>query len=182
VWVNQDAIRRGRDAGEIGGAEPAPSLSSNHAPPGGQDMNKHARKHDRGPISRRAFVGGAVGAGVVAAGGSAVVVGAAAPDSARSARSGAARSPLNFGRMFPELPPFAEATDDVRASLRELGRPGGIMDANDDLAAGPVALIVDANLNVVNRNNTSHSAGTTFVGQFADRGRVGMALPVWRRI
>jgi len=42
------------------------------------------------------------------------------------------------------------------------------MDANDDLAAGPVALIVDANLNVVNRNNPTHTAGTTFVGQFLD--------------
>jgi hypothetical protein len=42
------------------------------------------------------------------------------------------------------------------------------MDANDGLAAGPVALIVDANLNVVNRNNTTHTAGTTFVGQFLD--------------
>jgi Animal haem peroxidase len=131
-------------------------------------MTKHARKPDRGSISRRAFVGGAVGAGVVAAGGSAALVGAAVPDSGRSARSGAARSPLNFGRMFPELPPFAEATDDVKAALRELGRPGGIMDANDDLAAGPVALIVDDSLNLVNRNNTTHTAGTTFVGQFLD--------------
>jgi hypothetical protein len=87
-------------------------------------MRKHARKPDRGPISRRAFVGGAVGAGVVAAGGSAALVGAAVhPDSASFARLGAARSPLNFGRMFPGLPPFAEATDDVRAALRELGRP-----------------------------------------------------------
>jgi hypothetical protein len=35
-------------------------------------MRKHARKPDRGHISRRAFVGGAgLGAGVVAAGGSA---------------------------------------------------------------------------------------------------------------
>jgi hypothetical protein len=70
--------------------------------------------------------------------------------------------------MFPGLPPFAEANDDVRAALRELGRPGGIMDANDDLVAGPLALIVDANLNVVNRNNPTHTAGTTFVGQFLD--------------
>src|SRR6187200_2639987 len=49
----------------------------------------------------------------------------------------------NFGRMFRNLPPFAPPTDAVRDALMELGSPGGIMDANDDLAAGPVALITD---------------------------------------
>src|SRR5216110_1798410 len=59
----------------------------------------------------------------------------------------------HFGRMFRNLPPFAPPTDAVRDALMELGRPGGILDANDDLAAGPVALIVDPNLSLVNRNN-----------------------------
>src|SRR5947207_4642080 len=50
----------------------------------------------------------------------------------------------------------------------ELGSPGGIMDANDDLAAGPVALIADPNLQLINRNNPTHTAGVTFFGQFLD--------------
>jgi Animal haem peroxidase len=74
----------------------------------------------------------------------------------------------NFGRMFRNLPPFAPSTDAVRNALMELGRPGGIMDANDDLAAGPVALIVDPNLSLINRNNPTHTAGVTFFGQFLD--------------
>jgi hypothetical protein len=73
----------------------------------------------------------------------------------------------HFGRMF-HLPPFAPPTDAVRDALMELGRPGGIMDANDDLAAGPVALITDPNLNLINRNNPTDTAGVTFFGQFLD--------------
>ena len=42
------------------------------------------------------------------------------------------------------------------------------MDANDDLEAGPVALITDPNLQLINRNNPTHTAGVTFVGQFID--------------
>ena len=42
------------------------------------------------------------------------------------------------------------------------------MDANDNLAAGPVALIVDPNLSLVNQNNPTHTAGVTFFGQFLD--------------
>ena len=42
------------------------------------------------------------------------------------------------------------------------------MDANDDLAAGPVALIVDPALNLNNPNSNTHTAGTTFMGQFLD--------------
>ena len=58
----------------------------------------------------------------------------------------------NFGRMFRNLPPFAPPTDAVREALMQLGRPGGIMDANDDPAAGPAALITDPNLSLINRN------------------------------
>lgn len=75
--------------------------------------------------------------------------------------------PGRFGRMF-HLPPFAPPTAAARAALLELGKPGGILDANDNLAAGPVALIVDPALSVTNRNNPTHTAGTTFMGQFLD--------------
>jgi hypothetical protein len=74
----------------------------------------------------------------------------------------------NFGRMFRNLPPFAPPNNAVRDALMELGSLGGILDANDDLAAGPVALIVDPNLSLVNRNNPTHTAGVTFFGQFLD--------------
>ena len=73
----------------------------------------------------------------------------------------------HFGRMF-HLPPFAPPTNAVRDALMDLGRPGGIMDANDDLAAGPVALITDPNLSLINRNNPTDTAGVTFLGQFID--------------
>jgi hypothetical protein len=73
----------------------------------------------------------------------------------------------NFGRMF-HLPSFALPTNEVRDALLELGRPGGILDAADDLAAGPVALIVDPNLSLVNRDNHTDTAGVTFFGQFLD--------------
>jgi hypothetical protein len=56
----------------------------------------------------------------------------------------------------------------VRAALRDIGKPGGILDAADNLAAGPVQLIVDPALSLNNPNNTTHTAGTTFMGQFFD--------------
>jgi hypothetical protein len=73
-----------------------------------------------------------------------------------------------FGRIFPELPPFAEPSSKLEAALLELGKPGGILDAKDNLAAGPVALIVDPALTVNNPDNETHTAGTTFMGQFMD--------------
>jgi hypothetical protein len=73
----------------------------------------------------------------------------------------------HFGRMF-HLPPFAPPTNAVRDALLELGRADGILDAVDDLAAGPVALIMDPNLSLINRNNPTHTAGVTFFGQFLD--------------
>jgi len=46
-------------------------------------------------------------------------------------------SRTTFGRIFPNLPPFASATDAVRAALADLGKPGGLLDANDDLSTSP---------------------------------------------
>jgi len=139
-------------------------------------MSRNAGDHARGRITRRAFVGGASlgAAGAVAAkaggllGDTTTQAPVAQPAAARGAARAGTRNPLNFGRMFSNLPPFAEDAEDVQAALREIGRPGGIMDANDDLAAGPVPLITDESLQQVNRNNPTNTAGTTFVGQFLD--------------
>jgi hypothetical protein len=43
------------------------------------------------------------------------------------------------------------------------------MDAHDALERGPVDLIVDPALSVDNPNNPTHTAGTTFMGQFMDQ-------------
>ncbi len=90
----------------------------------------------------------------------------AAPPAARSET--VETSPTTFGRIFPHLPPFAQATDRVKAALIEMGRPGGLLDANDQLSAGPVLLITDPSLSLNNPNNPAHTAGTTFAGQFID--------------
>lgn len=72
-----------------------------------------------------------------------------------------------FGRMF-HLPPFAEPAPAITAALIRLGRRGGLLDANDNLAAGPINLIVDPLLSVDNPNNNTHTAGVTFVGPFLE--------------
>jgi Animal haem peroxidase len=74
----------------------------------------------------------------------------------------------HFGRIFHGLPPFASDSAQVQAALRAIGRPGGILDANDRLAKGPTLLITDASLSANNPNNPTHTAGTTFFGQFLD--------------
>ena len=73
-----------------------------------------------------------------------------------------------FGRMFGKLPAFSSDTPRIRTSLQEIGEPGGIMDAGEDLTADPTDLIVDLNLSANNSNNPNLSAGMTFLGQFID--------------
>jgi hypothetical protein len=103
--------------------------------------------------------------GIGAAGAMAVGSGVlAAPDAAQAERSRGDR----FGRMFDDLPPFAQNSSRLRTALREIGRPGGMLDAHDALDRGPVDLIVDPDLSLNNRNNPTHTAGTTFMGQFMD--------------
>jgi len=75
--------------------------------------------------------------------------------------------PDTFGRIF-FLPPFAAPSPDITSALLELGKRGGLMDARDDLGAGPIALIVDPALSGNNRDNDHHTAGLTFFGQFLD--------------
>jgi hypothetical protein len=76
--------------------------------------------------------------------------------------------PDRFSRLFPHLSPFAQRGTALQAALVELGQRGGIMDAKDDLAAGPVNLIVDPSKSATNRDNPNMTAGVTFFGQFLD--------------
>ena len=73
-----------------------------------------------------------------------------------------------FGRIFPNLPSFATPSPALEAALRDIGKPGGMLDAKDNLLAGPVQLIIDPTLSANNPNNPTHTAGTTFMGQFMD--------------
>ncbi len=75
--------------------------------------------------------------------------------------------PDRFGRMF-DLPSFAEPSPELRAALVELGRPGGIMDANDPLEVGAERLTLEPQLSPNNPDNPLVASGFTFLGQFMD--------------
>jgi hypothetical protein len=116
---------------------------------------------------------GSAGLGAIAAEGAAV----AASTASSLGGGGAPASSVDFGRIFPNLAPFADATDKVREALMDVGMLGGILDAQDDLSAGPKALIVDPAVNGnptssnpygTNPDNPTMTAGSTFVGQFTD--------------
>ena len=109
-----------------------------------------------------------IGAGAIAVGGG--VAGAfSRPVRAAPTRSlFASTTTQTFGRLFPELPSFAVESDALRQSLLTLGAQGGVLDAQDQLSAGPVQLITNPALSANNPDNPKHTAGTTFVGQFID--------------
>jgi len=134
----------------------------------GDDARPETNETDN-RLSRRSFltgVGGtAIGAGAVAAATTGPLALGGAPVGAQEA----GRSPaVNFGRMFPNLPPFATPSTALEQALNDIGKPGGVLDAADDLAVGPIQLITDPAQSLVNRDNPTHTAGTTFFGQFLD--------------
>jgi hypothetical protein len=87
-------------------------------------------------------------------------------DTVTARHPAAARHPDNvFTRMFPDLPPFAEQTDNARKAVQLLGAKDGLLDAHDQLS-DPVGSIV--NPGPVNLDNPSMTAGMTFLGQFLD--------------
>ncbi len=128
----------------------------------------------RAGYSRRTFLTG-LGVGLGAAGAAGVATGVSL---GRIDVRDHTVVPGNFTRLFPDLPPFfdklepAGATDALRDVMRDIGKPGGLLDANDQLSAGPVALIADATVNgnspPTNPDNPTHTAGVTFFGQFMD--------------
>jgi hypothetical protein len=117
-------------------------------------------------LTRRRFLGqaGAVAAGAVIA----LRLDTLLDVKAAPLPSGLPAFPGAFGRLFPTLPPFAPASDAVKAALIDIAKPGGLLDAKDDLSQGPAALITNPALSVNNPNNMTHTAGTTFMGQFMD--------------
>ena len=121
----------------------------------------HSAQHQQlSRISRRQFLR-ALGIGAAAVGTSRVLPG--------HAQQRFVLSEDTFGRMFPRLPAFFDRADEnLRRAMTAIGEKGGIMDAKDDLAKGPVLLITDESLNKNNPNNPKHTAGTTFMGQFLD--------------
>jgi hypothetical protein len=118
-------------------------------------------------LSRRRFLGAiGAGAGAAALGPGGAIAAPGRPPAGHGHGYGFL-APEHFGRIF-RLPPFARHSPKVEAALRELGKPGGLLDAQDPLAAGPKQLIADLSLSANNPNNPNHTAGTTFFGQFLD--------------
>jgi Animal haem peroxidase len=131
-------------------------------------------------LSRRTLLrAGGTGLGAVALTGLGAVTAARSADAATTVTSSggcpmggaAAYTPsATFGRLF-HLPPFAADSPQLRTALLAIGAPGGPLDANDNLfgpGGGPVTLITDPSLSLVNQNNPRDTAGMTFVGQFID--------------
>jgi hypothetical protein len=126
-----------------------------------------------GRHSRRQFLkgAGAVGTALLGSGALTGVDVLTAPAARAATSSGIQESDsAHFGRMFGNLPFFGQNMpgDALAAALRDIGMPGGLLDAQDDLLAGPVLLITDPSLSLHNPNNPTHTAGTHFVGQFFD--------------
>ncbi len=131
------------------------------------------RRTQSAGVSRRGFLSG-IGAGAAGAAGSMMLpAGADAQHGLQEGQQGlqeglSGTRPDRFSRIFNRLPPFVESTPSVQQALRELGAPGGLLDAGDPLHEGPIRLITHPELSPNNRDNAAHTAGITFFGQFMD--------------
>lgn len=128
-------------------------------------MSKDNQGETTSRFTRRGFLGG-IGAGAIGAAGA-----IANPEHAIAQQVGStttATRPDRFSRLFDRLAPFAEPSLRVQNALREMGAKGGLLDAKDDLSAGPIQLIVNPALSVNNPDNPTTTAGVTFFGQFLD--------------
>jgi heme peroxidase len=134
-------------------------------------MSEHDQIDASDRWSRRRFLS-TVGAGAVAVGTSGAIrvpSGRAASPPVKHARHSAPGLTTHFGRIFERMEPFADPeTRGLEAALVEIGSPDGILDAQDPLERGPVLLITDPANSARNPDNPTHTAGTTFMGQFMD--------------
>ena len=118
--------------------------------------------------SRRQFISRLLGAAAIP------IVGGLLTPRGAVAQTTVTSGPAFFGRIFGHLPPFADAANpQVRAASLDIGKPLGLLDAQDGniQTLGPFAprlLITDPSLSVNNPDNPTHTAGTTFMGQFLD--------------
>lgn len=76
--------------------------------------------------------------------------------------------PDQFTRLFEPNPTDHDQRQCMVDALVELSRRGGLLDANDPLEVGPTRLITEPELSPRNPDNPTHTAGTTFIGQFLD--------------
>jgi hypothetical protein len=74
----------------------------------------------------------------------------------------------SFTRMFPLLPPFALQTDENREQAKRLGEIGGPLDALDNLSDPIQSIVNQPVFSPNNPDNSSMTAGVTFIGQFLD--------------
>ena len=107
--------------------------------------------HRASAVSRRGFLTtiGASAAGAAAIGAAPAVLG--------SSQAEAATPADRFGRMFPDLPPFIPTDDRRRAALIDMGKAGGLLDAKDPLAEGPIRLITNPELSPNNPTTSSRT-------------------------
>lgn len=136
------------------------------------DRNREQRERPNpagAQTSRRGFL---KGAGLAALGTAVLAPEPLFAPSAEAASPSAIQESTSayFGRIFGDLPFFGQGLDPaaLRAALVDIGKPGGIMDAQDDLAAGPELLITEPTLSANNPNNPTMTAGAHFMGQFFD--------------
>lgn len=122
-------------------------------------------------VPRRRILGAAaVGGAVVGTGGLLARSGGTDTPAAAAERDARDRLGASVGRFtrLVDAAPFAEPSQELTEALTELGRPGGIMDAQDPLELGAERLVDDGDINPRNLDNLTIPAGFTYAGQFLD--------------
>ena len=128
-------------------------------------MSKDLQSETASRVTRRGFLGGI---GVGAAGAVGAIAHPTTVIGQEVREPSVATRPDRFSRLFPGLPPFAIASPRIQSALREMGAKDGLLDAKDNLAAGPIELITNPEFSRNNPDNPTTTAGVTFLGQFLD--------------